>query len=93
MRRTMLLQHRQTGVPPETHAPGCTKSKGNAMVRGRDWVQTEETGTGEQGFGNKSEGNLKKKSSVEKAKTSPSAPLKMSQGFPHSCTSSREGRG
>lgn len=49
-RRTMLLQDRQTRVPPETRAPGCTKSKGNAMVRGRDWVQTEETGTGEQGF-------------------------------------------
>lgn len=30
----LLLQHRQTGVLPETRAPGCTKSKGNAKVRG-----------------------------------------------------------
>lgn len=69
-------------VPPETRAPGCTKSKGNSTVRGRAWVEKGETGTGEQGLLEKSQREITKKNSVEKAKTSPSAPLKMSQVSP-----------
>lgn len=38
------------GCPQRPVHQAVRSPKGNAMWSGRDWVQTEETGTGEQGF-------------------------------------------